>query len=277
MQDLQLDDSTADDRALFRLVEVAGSSSWRVAPTDHTRGPWDHVVLHGGPVCGLAGWAAEHLGGADGLLCGRLTVELLAAVPLAPLLVTATTAKPGRRSRVVDVAITADDRLVARASSQWLRPSVGWTSGGSEPPPRPDVVADPGSADIDYPRPGFNCDAAEFRYLSGSNEESGPGVVWARLTSPVVAGLPTSPFAATAALADLAAAVGWERGPDDASYINADVTLQLTRPPKGPWLAFDAGLVRSVDGLGFNRAVLHDDHGPIGQVLQSLVESPITL
>ncbi|MEL7209499.1 MAG: hypothetical protein AAGK32_14885, partial [Actinomycetota bacterium] len=178
---------------------------------------------------------------------------------------------------VVDVAITAEGRLVARASSQWLRPSAGWTSGGSEPPPRPNEVADPGGADIDYPRPGFNCDAAEFRYVSGSNEESGPGVVWARLTSPLLAGTATSPFVATATLADLAAAVGWERGPDEASYINADVTLQLTRPPSGPWLAFDAGLVRSVDGLGFNLAVLHDDHGPIGRVLQSLVASPITL
>jgi len=284
-----IDDSTADGRALFTIVEPTneqagpasnspllqdGNLTMTVRPTSYGRGPWDHSMLHGGPTVGLAAWAAEHVVGDEELQCGRLTVELHHGVPVAELDVLASMVRASRRSKVVDVAIRHGQTLVARATSQWLMPSDGWDTGHDPAPPRPAEVATPGVGEFDYPRPGFNCDAAELRYVSGSNELAGPAVIWVRLTSPLIAGQRTSPLVQVATVADLAAAAGFERGPDDEAFINVDLTLQLDRPPRGPWLAIDARTQRAPGALGHNEATVFDDDGAFGRILQTLVESP---
>ena len=102
----------------------------------------------------------------------------------------------------------------------------------------------------------------------------GAGVIWARLTSPLLPSESPSPLVTVATIADLAAAAGFERGPDGEAFINPDLTLQLNRYPSGPWLGLDARTHRSTSGIGFNEATVFDDRGPIGRILQSLVESP---
>ena len=88
-------------------------------------------------------------------------------------------------------------------------------------PPRPEQAADPGAnPDIDYPRPGFNCDAVELRPLRGTTEDEGPGLIWVRLRHPVVEGEHTSPTLAMMTLADFGIAVGWQRSPSGAGVIN---------------------------------------------------------
>lgn len=275
----KLDDEDASSRALFVALGPIGAGSVRLRPTDYTRGPWDHGLLHGGPIGGLAVWAAERLIDTDSkLLCSRLTLELLSAVPLAELDVAAEVVKPGRRSTVVDVRIDHGDRTVARASTQWVMPSPGWTIASVPGPTRPVESADPGAGDFDYPRPGFNCDAAELRPVTGSTESSGPGTIWARLTSPLVAGLPTSDAVRLATLADLGAAAGWETDPSGMeSYINPDLTMQVQRYPTGEWIAIEAANQRTAGAIGFNDAVLYDDDGAFGRILQSLVPSPIQM
>lgn len=236
-------------------------------------------MLHGGPIGGLAAWAAERLvtsevpASPEPLQCARLTLEILAPVRVRPLTVQGHVVKPGSRAMVVDVAISDGDRLVARASTQWLRTGPGWRSDDGPAPPRPDEVADPGSSEFDYPRPGFNCDTAEMRYVEGSNEEPGPGTIWVRLTSPLVAGEELSPLVRVATVADLAAAAAWEHTPAGTAYINPDVTLQLSRYPTGPWLALAARGRRAESGLGYNDAVAFDDQGSFGRILQSLVDA----
>lgn len=274
-----------DERALFRPLAIrrepgapAGSPALEatVLPGPYGRGPWDHGLLHGGPVGGLAGWAAEQaVPATDGLLCCRLTVELLSGVPLQPIEVTATVAKPGRRSRAVDVVATCGGRTVMRATSQWVLPSAGWDTPTPAPPARPPAPSDPSlNTEVDYPRPGFNCDAAELRFVSGSTESSGPAVVWARLTSPLMAGEPLTPLVMTATVGDLAAAAGWEHEPDQPAFINPDISLHLNRYPAGPWICIDARNHRSAGAVAFNEATFSDDRGPFGRVLQSLVEAP---
>ncbi len=278
-----------DERALFRLLAgwSAGEGPFggpalkaSVLPGPYGRGPWDHGLLHGGPVGGLAGWAAEQaVPAADGLLCCRLTVELLSGVPaMEPIEVTATVVKPGRRSRAVDVTATSGGRAVMRATSQWVLPSAGWDTPAGPAPARPVGPSDPSlNPEVDYPRPEFNCDAAELRFVSGSTESSGPAVVWARLTSPLMAGQPLTPLVMAATVADLAAAAGWEHEPDQPAFINPDLSLHLNRYPQGPWICIDARNHRSAGAVAFNEATFSDDRGPFGRVLQSLVEAPGTI
>jgi hypothetical protein len=127
---------------------------------------------------------------------------------------------------------------------------------------------------FDYPKPGFNCDTAELRYVSGSHEEPGPGSTWLRLVSQLVDDQPTSPFVRAAIVSDLAAAAGWEMSPSGDNYINPDVTLQLAREPRGPWLFIDAKAVHGV-GSAMMTALLCDDFGTVGHILQSLIEVPM--
>ena len=263
-----------------------------VRATELTRGPWAHQVMHGGAICGLLGWAVEREQRRAGIdqVCSRLTVEILSGMPMATYEVTAATVKAGKRTALVDAEVRAAPpeipvpgqsnrgRLVARATSQWLTPTIPAVEPGSDGqslPPIPVERADPGAnPDIDYPRPGFNADAVDFRFVDGSTEEPGPGRTWLRLDYPLVAGEETSPLARVATLADLGAAVGWDFSPSGGAYINTDVTLQLLRVPAGEWFYFDAATVVAPRGLAGTHTAISDRHGLLGWVLQSQVEAP---
>jgi hypothetical protein len=245
-----------------------------LVPTDWSRGPWNHAMLHGGPVCGLAAAAVEAAGG-DGLLCARMTVELHRAVGLDPITVSARVVKPGRRARVVDAELIQGGQVVARAMSQWVQRDA--LDGGPGPAPPPPVATVVAGDDFDYPRPGFNCDAVETASVHGSTEESGPAQVWLRLAVPLIAGEPTSRWAATATLSDLVAAAAWEEAPGGGGFINADVTLQLNRLPAGEWIFLDARSHAAGPAVGFNEALLADHIGPLGRVLQTVVQSPFEM
>lgn len=266
--------------ALF-VLEPGG-----VRATELTRGPWAHQVMHGGAIGGLLGWAVEREQKRLGIsqVCSRLTVEILSGMPMATYALTATTVKGGKRTALIDAEVreargAGGGRLVARATSQWLTPTVpprGEPAGdGQSLPPIPAERADPGAnPDIDYPRPGFNADAVDFRFVGGSTEEPGPGRTWLRLDHPLVAGEETSPLVRAATLADLGAAVGWDFSPSGGAFINTDVTLQLLRVPAGEWFYFDAATVVAPQGLAGTHTVICDQRGLLGWVLQSQVEAP---
>ena len=267
--------------ALF-LSEPGG-----VRATELTRGPWAHQVMHGGAICGLLGWAVEREQQALGIaqVCSRLTVEILSGMPMAAYGVTARAVKAGRRTALIDAEVrtaaggaAGEGRLVARATSQWLtptNPTAVAAGDGQSLPPIPAERADPGAnPDIDYPRPGFNADAVDLRFVGGSTEEPGPGRTWLRLDHRLMAGEDTSPLVQIATLADLGAAIGWDFSPSGGAYINTDVTLQLLRPPAGGWFYFDAATIGTSHGLAGTHTVISDQRGPLGWVLQSQVEAP---
>ena len=263
-----------------------------VRATELTRGPWAHQVMHGGAICGLLGWAVEREQQQLGIdqVCSRLTTEILSGMPMATYEVTATIVKAGKRTALVDAEVRAappesaapgSGRVVARATSQWLTPTIATpavaveASGGLALPPIPAERADPGSnPDIDYPRPGFNADAVDLRFVGGSTEEPGPGRTWLRLDHRLMAGETPSPFVRIATLADLGAAIGWDFSPSGGAYINTDVTLQLLRAPLGEWFYFDAETVGTVHGLAGTHTAIRDQHGQLGWVLQSQLEAP---
>src|SRR6478609_7796852 len=78
------------------------------APTGHARGPWDADALHGGAPAALIVRTIEELG--TGLALGRLTIDYLGPVPLAPLTLAASVVRPGRRFAVAEATVEADGR-----------------------------------------------------------------------------------------------------------------------------------------------------------------------
>ena len=255
--------------ALFTFVEG------EVKPTELTRGPWSHGVMHGGPICGLLAWILETKLNREDLLCTRLTVEILSGVPVENLLASGEVIKNGKQTAVVEASISREGKMLARATSQWLAKPREIVANKGEVPKIPALRADPGShPDIEYPRPGFNADAVDLRILSGSTEEPGPGLIWARLDHPLVAGESPSLFQQVATLSDLGAAVGWENADDDQPLINTDVTLQLLREPENEWVLFESNVQRVTNNLACCKTTLTDQAGLLGWVLQSQMVAP---
>lgn len=246
-----------------------------VKPTELTRGPWSHGVMHGGPICGLLAWILEKKLNREDLVCTRLTVEILSGVPVENLSPSSEVIKSGKQTAVVEASISRQGKLLARATSQWLTRPEKVVPHKGEVPDIPAVRADPGShPDIEYPRPGFNADAVDLRILSGSTEEPGPGHIWARLDHPLVAGESPSPFQQIATLSDLGAAVGWENTENDQPLINTDVTLQLLREPQNEWVLFESNVQRVTNNLACCKTTLTDQAGLLGWVLQSQIVAP---
>lgn len=251
-------------------------------PQPVCRGPWDHALLHGSPITGLAGWAARRALGerADTLWPTRLTVDLLSAARLEPFRVETEVVKAGRTTAVVDVTIIGGDRPVARASTAW---------GAAQPTPEPTGVdpqqflhyaspVDPAAdGTIEYPRPGFNCDAVELRARQGYADRAGGGHGWVRLVSDLIDGEPLDPFTRLATLADFSAAIGWDVSANGKNLINTDITLQMLRPLVGEWVMIDAETKSSPLGVGWIEATWWDVHGPVARTSQSVVETATTL
>ena len=265
---------------LFEWVSRADSTNFVVMPTDYSRSPWVGETLHGGPVVGMVAFAARHAVGQSDMICVRATTDILAPVLVAKMTVSSTVFKRGRRTTVIDVSIVQNNRIVVRATTQWAvtsRGAASHTQPKRHAPPFRSLQPDFEVSTIDYPRPGFNRDAVETRLVHGSSEEPGPAMIWARLDVDLIAGEEVHPFDKVAALSDLAAAAGWDYGPGGSVFINPDITLQLNQMPVGDWVGFDATNRLGPSNVGFNDAVVYDRSGPIGHVLQSLVESPATL
>lgn len=269
-----------------------------LTPTDLVRGPWDHGLQHGGAVCGALGWASKRAldctPDRHQFMLSRLTTEILRPVPAVPLRYQTSVDRLGRRSRVISAALWLDHTCVAKSSSQWVRvrgrpadstndgagaPAASGPGVGIDPavPLRPVAVTDPGAGELDYPRPGFNCDVFELRCLVGSTEDAGPGIIWVRMMKGLVAGQVAEPVHVLATLADLGNAVGWEPSPADEPMVNPDVTLQLLRYPNGPWVCLQSSARSTGAGIGMMETRLWDGDGQFGLVLSTTMESAIPL
>src|SRR4051794_41648382 len=97
------------------LFEPAGAGCG-AAPA--TRGPWDERMMHGGAPSALLAHAIEQTEpGAAEMVVARLTIEFLGGVPVGPVEVATSLAKPGRRFQIVEATLSAGGRpaCVARA------------------------------------------------------------------------------------------------------------------------------------------------------------------
>ncbi len=54
-------------------------------------------------------------------------------------------------------------------------------------------------------------------------------------------------------------------------FINVDLSVHLHRLPEGEWIGLDAVTLPEPEGVGLADSVLHDERGPIGRALQTLL------
>ncbi len=239
--------------------------------TGATAGPWGAHLQHGGPPSALLARAMEAEAGPPSQRLVRLTVEILRPVPVGPLTIAVTTARPGRRVALLEASGVAAGVEVLRAR--------GWKLEVPELPGpvlavRREIPPIPHSSSP-FAWPGAYIDgyvsAIEWRPTSGSLSEIGPADVWARPRLPLVEGESTSAFCRAALLADSGSGVGLSFDLRSVFSINVDLTLTMWRDLVGEWVFMSSRTFSDRAGAGMAETDLGDEDGIAGKGLQTIV------
>ena len=99
----------------------------------------------------------------------------------------------------------------------------------------------------------------------------GPSTVWFRLRCPVVAGEEPTPWERVAAVADFGNGICSELDFTTTTFVNADLTVSVHRPPVGEWVCLEARTHFGTPGIAAAESALWDADGRIGRALQHLV------
>jgi hypothetical protein len=246
----------------------------RFAATEHARGPWSAAHQHAGPPSALLARAFEQAVADDPeLQISRLTIELMAPVPLATLDVAATVFRAGRKVRRLDATLSADGRAVARASALVVRKAprdLGPVALDPHEPPPPPEQGTPFKFPV-FHASGVGYDTAvDARRVRGGYPKN-PTTVWIRSRVALVDGEAPSPLQRVMIAADSGNGVAVVLDPRRYTFMNADLTVYLHRLPEGEWVCLDAVTAVVPGGVGLATSRLFDARGAIGWGLQGLV------
>ena len=245
----------------------------RFVATPHAAGPWRDDHQHAGPPCALLARAIERMVADDpALTVARVSVELMAPLPLAVFEVTTSVLRAGRKVRRIDATLLTDGRPLARASGLAIRTAEVALA----PPPPLAVPPDPPERGRPYAFPvvagepaGY---AAAVEVARVARATQGGGVaVWIRSRVALVAGEEPSPLQRVMVAADCGNGVAVPADPTRFTFVNADLIVALHRPLEGEWVCLDAVTPREPSGIGLTQTRLWDRRGPIGIALQTLV------
>ncbi len=243
--------------------------------TELTRGPWDPGAQHAGPPAALLGHALEGLPDAEEFQVGRVTYEILRAVPIMPVEVTAQVVRPGRRVQLLEAELSAGEEVLMRATAWRIRtgevdlPAEAVLASPQPPPP------ERGSEVSFFPtgqEHGYHT-AMEARFISGGFLEPGPAVAWLRMRHPLVAGEEPTPLQRVLIAADVGNGISASLDYRRYLFINVDLTVHLERMPAGEWVCVDAVTLPQPNGVGTAESLLSDGEGRIGRALQTLLIS----
>jgi hypothetical protein len=261
--------------ARYRVAAVTGAfyepKDGGFVPSELTRGPWDPNAQHAGPPSALLGRAVERCQPREGMRLGRIAIDILGPVPLAPLTVEARVVRPGRSVELLEATLAGPDGDLMRASA-W-RVAAGeqrLEDDDGKPPPGPEHGGEsdffPTGEDVGYHT------AMEYSFINGGFLVPGPATVWMRMRGPLVEGEEPSPLERLLVVADIGNGVSAVLDWREFLFINTELTVHLLRPPEGEWIGVDA--VTRLDGLGLAESVLYDERGRIGRGAQTLFVRP---
>lgn len=245
----------------------------RFVSTEHTRGPWSPHHQHAGPSSALLARAIERAVAGDlAVQVVRITVELMAPIPIAPLTVSTTVLRAGRKVQRIDATLATDGRQLARATGLVVRTeTVDVPPVALDPhaPPRPPEEGTPWSFPVFKADVGYGT-AVEARCVRGGYLHN-PTSVWIRSRVALVAGERPSPLQRVMIAADSGNGIAVVLDPSAFTFLNADLTVYLHRPPADEWVCLQAVTAPEPSGVGLTSSRLFDRRGPIGWSLQSLV------
>ncbi|BBX69774.1 thioesterase family protein [Mycolicibacterium psychrotolerans] len=256
---------------LFRRRGVDGEFSL-FESTDGTRSNWDPQIQHGSPPLALLTRAIEELAAGRGLRVGRLTLDILGAIPVAPVRVSARVDRPGSRISlmVAEMAIDRPDgsrRTVARVTAWLLATSDTHDAAVDRYPPMTEGSA-AGAAHAWEGAPGY------LETVSWRRQPTAPGAAaeaWISPLVPLVDSEPTTALQRLAMVVDCANGIGAALDPEQFVFMNTDTVVHLHRLPDGDDFGLRARGSIGPDGIGVTTAEIFDRGGFIGTCAQTLL------
>jgi hypothetical protein len=251
------------------------------APTTMARGPWGSSIS-GNFVGGIFGHVIERSvvvdAGDPDLQPARLTVDLLRPAAMAPVRVSTSIVRRGRRLVLVEAEMTQSDTVVAKASALFLRrgeqpPGAVWTSPVTMPPVPPEFDVGLDTVPMVIWAYGKDPNVAGRSFDLTEWQHDGPKFVWLRDIKPLIDGEPMTAFARAAMAGDVASSLT-HYGTDGLCFINADYTLALSRLPEGPDIGLAALTHSSHGGVATGTAAMFDRRGPVGTATATALGNP---
>jgi len=243
----------------------------RVVTGPDAAGPWHPQMQHGSAPAALVVWAAEALPVPMPMRVARVTVDLMRPVPVAPLVIETEVLREGRKIQLCGVKLLADGVAVVSATVLKIK-----TQEMALPSEIGDLPLDLPGPDQSMLEPADNAgspftNCISMRAARGRFGTVGPASIWFRVDRPLIAGSPVSQAMRAVVAADFSNGTSSALDFRDWTFINADLTVNLTRPPIGEWILVDGECWIGPDGAGLAMSRLADQHGYFGRAVQSLV------
>ncbi|QTI70072.1 acyl-CoA thioesterase domain-containing protein [Gordonia polyisoprenivorans] len=245
----------------------------RVLPLPYSRSLWAPGTLTGPAVCALAAHAAEEEIAEPGFRAARFTIDLFKTAREVPTATRARILRSGGRIRVAEVDVVqfdggggsqdgAAEVIVARATAVFLResqnpPGQRWHRDAEALTFSPPAVA------IDDLMPRFASDVArEWDSVMGNHQHGYRKRVWTRAI-PTLVGRELTPLVRAATSAESTSLIcNW--GTTGIGFINCDLTVALSRLPRGDRIGVEADSHTEHDGISASTAGLYDVDGMWG-------------
>ena len=249
------------------------TAAFSYVPTEHVSGAWNPAEQHIAPSLGLLAHVIEQDRDArrdDHLLATRLSYDIWGTLPMEEVTASVRVLRPGRTIEHVEAALARDGRTAVTLRAWLMRTSPTDTIAGTRLAPIPGPEETPGWDPTSVWPGGFIASARVRR----QQHEPGRAVVWASTDIPLVDDEAVGPLARTAGLLDIVNGMTVRQDPREVAFPNLDLTAHLLREPTGDWVGFDATVSFGPAGVGVTSSVLHDQHGPLGTLAQTLTVRP---
>jgi len=239
--------------------------------TDYTRSNWTPEIQHGSPPLALLTKAIEDIV-TPGMRIGRLTMDILGAIPVTEVRVQAHVDRPGNRIALLSAEMAAArpdgmPRVVARVSAWALAVSDTADATTDRHPPIVEGTADP---DL-FPWKDAEGYVDSVQWRPQSEGSLGGTVYWLTPLVRLVDDEPTTPLQRLAMVVDSANGVGAALDPREFVFMNTDTTVHVHRLPVGDDFALRARASIGPDGVGVTTAEIFDRDGFVGTSAQTLL------
>jgi hypothetical protein len=240
--------------------------------TDGTRSNWDPEIQHGSPPLALMTKLIEELAADSGLRVGRLTLDILGAIPVTQVRVRAWVQRPGSRISMMAAEMSAPrpdgtERAVARVTA-WLLATSDTTDAATDRFP-PLVEGEAAAVPHVWVGAKGYLETVSWRRQRIADGES--NVAWLSPMVPLVASEEMTDLQRLAMVADSVNGVGMALDPEKFVFMNTDTAVHLHRLPSGNDFGLRARGSFGPDGVGVTTAEVFDRQGFIGVVAQTLL------
>jgi hypothetical protein len=240
--------------------------------TDGTRSNWDPEIQHGSPPLALMTKLIEERVGASGLRVGRLTLDILGAIPVTRVRVRAWVDRPGARISMLVAEMLAprpdgSHRAVARVTAWLLAVSDTTDATTDRYPPMVEGQAVP----VPHGWVGAKGYLETVSWRRQADTDPTGHEAWLSPLVPLVDGESVTDLQRLAMVVDSANGAGAALDPEEFMFMNTDTAVHLHRLPIGKDFGLRARGSIGPDGVGVTTADLFDRQGFIGTSAQTLL------